>query len=220
VRRFARTVIVLVVAAAATAAGVWLISGSDDDNGEQPAGEAAPRPPSASSPGSRSGRQDEHGTRREVERAVEESPAPRLDPSQRRVARVARGYVAALSAGNGERVCSLFVPGGLGEIDFPRDRGSCARSLEASIGYRDPRGFPVYESSRVARVPAVAINGSEARVTATTVTRFADNREPSIEDDVIYLRNQGGAWLIAKPSATLYRAIGVGDIPPQALAPP
>ncbi len=52
------------------------------------------------------------------------------------------------------------------------------------------------------------------------MTRFADNREPSVEDDLIYLRKQGDAWLIAKPSATLYRAIGVGNIPPQVLAPP
>ena len=52
------------------------------------------------------------------------------------------------------------------------------------------------------------------------MTRFADNREPSVEDDVVYLRRQGGRWLIAKPSATLYRAIGVGNIPPQVLAPP
>jgi hypothetical protein len=52
------------------------------------------------------------------------------------------------------------------------------------------------------------------------VTHFADNREPSIEDDVIYLRRGAGRWLIAKPNATLYRAIGVGNIPPSALAPP
>jgi hypothetical protein len=66
----------------------------------------------------------------------------------------------------------------------------------------------------------VAIDGSEARVTATIVTRFADNREPSVEDDLIYLRMEGERWLIVKPTATLYRAIGVGDIPPQVLAPP
>jgi hypothetical protein len=52
------------------------------------------------------------------------------------------------------------------------------------------------------------------------VTHFAGNREPSVEDDLIYLQSQGRRWLIAQPSATLYRAIGVGDIPPQVLAPP
>ena len=72
----------------------------------------------------------------------------------------------------------------------------------------------------MARVSAVALEGSLARVTATTVTRFAGNREPSVEDDVVYLRQRNGRWLIAKPSTSLYRAIGVGDIPPQVLAPP
>ena len=92
--------------------------------------------------------------------------------------------------------------------------------MSASIGYRDPRGFPVFAGARVARVAGVTIDGPQARVVATTVTRFADNREPSVEDDLIYLDRAGGRWLIAKPSATLYRAIGVGNIPPQVLAPP
>jgi hypothetical protein len=221
VRRFGRTAIALLIAAAAAAAGVLLISGSDG-GGEQRAGGTGPRPPSAPAhePGDGHRSTNGHGARSEVQRAVEESGSPRLDQSQRRVARVARDYVAALDARNGERVCALFVPGGLGQVDFPRRRGSCARSVEASIGYRDPRGFPVYESSRLARIPGVSINGPKARVTATTVTRFADNREPSVEDDVIYLQSRSGRWLIAKPSATLYRAIGVGNIPPQVLAPP
>ena len=151
---------------------------------------------------------------------MEQSPAPRLDPSQRQVARVVRDYVAALNAHSGQRACALFVPGALADVRFPRDRGGCAPSLSASIGYRDPRGFPVYDRSRVARVRSVVIHGTEARVVATTVTRFADARQPSIEDDVIYLRGSGTNWLIVKPNVTLYRAIGAGDIPPQVLALP
>ena len=116
--------------------------------------------------------------------------------------------------------CIAFVPGALARVDFPRDRGSCAASLSASVGYRDPRGFPVYDRSRIGRIPSVSIDGSGARVVATIVTHFAGDREPSVEDDLIYLQNEEGRWLIVKPSATLYRAIGVGDIPPQVLAPP
>jgi hypothetical protein len=226
VRRFARTALVLLVAALATAAGVLLISGDDgSDNGGQPAGESPtpPAPVHASTGKSRDQRRSSkqrRNTHREVHQAVEESNAPRLDPGQREVARVVRAYVGALNARDGDRACGLFVTGSLSELDLPRDHGTCGRSLSASIGYRDPRGFPVYRHSRVARIPAVVIDGSSARVTATTVTRFADNREPSVEDDVIYLRRIAGAWLIAKPSATLYRAIGVGNIPPQVLAPP
>jgi hypothetical protein len=78
----------------------------------------------------------------------------------------------------------------------------------------------VYKGSRVARIASVTIDGSTARTVATTVTQFAGDREPSIEDDVVYLERRGERWLIAKPSATFYRAIGAGNIPPSVLAPP
>ena len=229
VRRFARTRLVWLVAAAlATAAGVLVLSGGEEDDEPpqpaerqgapaEPGGETTPRQPEARDKPPRSNRE---GTRADVQEAVRSSPAPRLDASQREVAQVARAYVAALNTHDGERACALFVPGALAAVDFPRDRGSCAASLSASIGYRDPRGFPAYDRSRIGRIPSVTIDGSEARLVATTVTHFAGNREPSVEDDLVYLRNEDGRWLIVKPSATLYRAIGVGDIPPQVLAPP
>ncbi len=155
-----------------------------------------------------------------MQNAVSQTKPARLDPAERQVASVVRGYVAALDTRDGERVCALFLPGALDKVRLPRDRGDCAPSVQASIGYRDPRGFPVYEHSRVARIRSVAIDGSEARIVATMVTRFAGNREPSIEDDVVYTQQRGGRWLIAQPSAALYRAIGEGDIPPSVLAPP
>jgi len=215
----------LLVAALATAAGVLVLTGDDDgDNAERSpqtvAPASPPTPQSRPEARNRPSPRGRGGARRQVQQAVEESEPARLDPSQRRAAEVARAYVAAVDERDGGRACGLFVPGALAKVDFPRDRGTCARSLSASIGYRDPRGFPVYESSRIARIPAVAIDGSGARVTATTVTRFAYHREPSVEEDVIYLRKQGGSWLIAKPSVTLYRAIGVGNIPAKVLAPP
>jgi ketosteroid isomerase-like protein len=151
---------------------------------------------------------------------VHQSKPARLDQAQRAAARVVRDYVAALNAGDGGRVCRLFVPGALSAVRLPHERGGCAPSLSASIGYRDPRGFPVYRRSRVARIRSVAIDGASAKAVATIVTRFAGNREPSIEDDIVYLRYGDGRWLIAKPSATLYRAIGTGNIPPSVLAPP
>ena len=225
----------LAAAALATAAGVLVLSGDEEGGGpQQPAEQGVPTEPGITTPrqqhGSRgeTSRADPQATRAAVQEAVRSSPAPRLDPGQREVARVVRAYVAALNARDGGRVCGLFIAGALAEVDFPRDRGSCAASLSASIGYRDPRGFPVYDRSRIARIASVTVDGSEAsnhsganaRVVATTVTHFAGNREPSVEDDLVYLRNEDEQWLIVKPSATLYRAIGVGDIPPQVLAPP
>jgi hypothetical protein len=218
----------LVVAALAAAAGVLVLSGGkeDDDPEQPPQLQGVPTKPADAPPREQAGsrrkppRSGPEGTRAAVQEAVRSSPAPRLDPAQRAVARVVRDYLAALDARDGGRACALFVPGALSAVEFPRDRGGCASSLTASIGYRDPRGFPVYERSRIGRVASVSIEGSQARLVATTVTHFEGNREPSVEDDLVYLRNEGGRWLIVKPSSTLYRAIGVGDIPPEVLAPP
>ena len=54
---------------------------------------------------------------------------------------------------------------------------------------------------------------------ATVVTRFSDRSEASIEDDVIYLVRPQGRWLVAKPDSTLYRAVGIADVPVGALTP-
>jgi hypothetical protein len=226
VRRFGWTVLGLALVAAIAAGGVLLLSSDHEGGhgtvlsvgGSAPA--AAPRPTPPASPARPHRNPSEDTTGRQVHAAVAQSSVARLDPAQRRVANVARSYVAALDAREGARACRLIAPGALSKVSFPRERGSCAATVSASIGYRDPRGFPVFADARVARVAGVALNGSEARVTATTVTRFADNREPSVEDDLIYLQRAGAEWLIAKPSATLYRAIGVGSIPPRVLAPP
>ena len=43
---------------------------------------------------------------------------------------------------------------------------------------------------------------------ATVTHHFSDRKYVSVEDDVIYLQRVGGRWLLAKPSATLYRAVG------------
>jgi hypothetical protein len=236
-RRFGLSALALLVVAAATAGGVLLISQDEGGSGGHPAtttgsSSSPPHPGTSPNPGTAHRGEPSDGagagraggpagsTRHEVHVAVAESKRAHLDADQRRVAGVARAYVAALNAGDGARACRQFAPGALESVHFPRNRGSCATSLSASIGYRDPRGFPVFAGSRIARIPTVSIHGNEGRVTATTVTRFADNREPSIEDDIVYLRRVGGRWLIVKPSATLLRAIGVGNIPPRALAPP
>jgi hypothetical protein len=92
--------------------------------------------------------------------------------------------------------------------------------MSASIGFRDPRGFPVYASSKILKFRSIRVSGAAARVVASIETSFADRGQPSIEDDLIYLDRAAGGWLLAKASATLYRAIGTGDIPPTVLSPP
>ncbi len=132
-----------------------------------------------------------------------------------------RRYVAAIDAADGAAVCSLLAPGALAGVDLPVRRASCAASLSASIGHRGPAGSPRWLRTRLVDADSVVrIEGGLGRLTGTVVHRFAGSREPSIEDDVIYLRRVGGRWRIAKPSATLYRAIGAREVPIEALRPP
>lgn len=52
------------------------------------------------------------------------------------------------------------------------------------------------------------------------IHRFGDREQPSVEEDVIYLeREAGGEWLLSKPSATLYRAVGYPEPPLRAFTP-
>lgn len=200
----------IAVAFVAGVAGVWAIAG--DDNGT-PSATQPPTPASpteAASTATRPGLGEEAGAGE-----VADSGASR---AERAVTRTVRRYVEAISDRDGATVCEL-VPGAT-RLDLPESGGSCAASVSASIGYRDPRGFPVFEKAVLAGDPAIEIDGSTARATATVVSEFADREEASVEDDVIYLERSGAGWLIAKPSSTLYRAIGTPDIPPDVLTPP
>jgi hypothetical protein len=193
--------------------------GDDDDDGTATTSPTQPSPaeiPTTDKPAT-----DDGPTEPEETTADENEPSQRRPSAdERAAARAVRAYVAALDDRDGEAVCDLLVPGAINAVEFPKDRGDCAASLQASIGYRDPRGLPVWETARVAALPSVKLSGDDAQVVVTTVTRFADRDEPSIEDDVVYLTRSGDDWLIAKPSSTLYRAVGIAEVPPSVLAPP
>jgi hypothetical protein len=176
--------------------------------------ETAPAPAAPSGPG------PQDGERERVEGDSGGGSPSVLSRSERLAVRAAEDYVAAIDARRGSKICRLLVPGAIEEIDLPRERGDCASSLDASLGYRDPRGFPVWQSSSLEAVDSVETQGDGATVFATVFTRFADRPEPSIEDDPIYLRRDGGRWLVAQPSLTLYRAVGIAEPPPTVISPP
>jgi hypothetical protein len=146
-------------------------------------------------------------------------PSPSSD-DEVAAADAARSYIEAIDARKGRKVCSAFVPGGLDTLELPAESGSCPGSLEASLGYRDNRGQPGWDHSEMTQDVSAQIDGDSARVVATVFTEYADVREPTIEDDIIYLARSGDRWLVVKPSATLYRAIGIADVPLEALRPP
>jgi hypothetical protein len=129
-----------------------------------------------------------------------------------------RAYVAALSAGDGAKVCARLAPGAIDQLKLPKPSPKCDVALDRSIGYHDPKGPPAFKSATVRRVK-VQQKGARAKVVATVVTRYASQRRPSTEDDIVYLKRSRAGWLILQPSATLYRAVGL-EPPLSALKPP
>lgn len=221
---------IAITVAGLTALAVALIAGSEDEGPavptSVPATATAPAvddagPPPGNDAGARGPDRPNPDPDPKPDEVTEgpSGPPPSTDPERAAAATVSR-YVEALNAGDGHALCALFRPGALDELDFPRERGSCAATVAASIGYEDPRGLPVWRRSEVTEAVSAAVAGDEARVVATVFTVYAGVREPSIEDDIVYLVADGDGWRIAKPSATLYRAVGIPDVPPSVLAPP
>jgi hypothetical protein len=198
---------VIAVAAVAGALGVLALTGGDGDD--------EPAPPQTTTPAAPEATVEEP----ETTPSEDEAQVGGTSEEQRQVERVVRTYVEALNAKDGRTVCEL-VPGVAEELELPVRGPSCEASVKASIGYRDPRGFPVWESSEVQRVRSIVVDGSSARVSATVITHFADRGQPSIEHDTIYLENRRHRWRLAKPSATIYRAVGYPDVPPEVLQAP
>jgi hypothetical protein len=142
------------------------------------------------------------------------------DADRSAVTAVVRDYIAALDGHDAATLCTLIAPGGLPLSDLPRRRGGCHPSLAASIGSRPADGGPAWLRTRLVEVKPEALGDGRARVTATVTHRFSDRKYVSVEDDVIYLERVGDRWLLAKPSATLYRAVGYAQPPLRAFAPP
>lgn len=150
-----------------------------------------------------------------------EGDVSELDEGDEAVVRAAfESYIGALNSGDGAAVCAAFASRSLALRELPAVRGGCAAALDASIGRRRPGGVPAWTRTEVIDVTAVSVGDGEARVTATVTHEFADRNYTSVEEDVIYLRESGGRWLLAKPSATFYRAVGYPEPPLRALAPP
>jgi hypothetical protein len=142
------------------------------------------------------------------------------DADRSAVTAAVRDYVAALDQHDAARVCALIAPGAIPMGDLSVRHGGCRSSLRASIGSRPADGGPAWRRTEIAEMKPEALSDDRARVTTTVTHRFSDRKYVSVEDDVIYLERIGGRWLIAKPSATFYRAVGFAQPPLRAFAPP
>jgi hypothetical protein len=115
-------------------------------------------------------------------------------------------YIQALDRHDADRVCALIA--------------NCHGSLPGTIGTRPKNGGPAWRRSVIASTKVERLSDTRARVSATVVHHFSDRKYVSVEDDVIYLERLGGRWRLAKPSGTLYRAVGYPQPPLRAFAPP
>jgi hypothetical protein len=136
------------------------------------------------------------------------------------VSSVVRTYIAALNRHAAGRVCALLAPGALDPGELPNRRGGCRPSLRASIGTEPRGGGPAWRRTSLGELDTQALGDGRARVTATVTSRFSDRNYVSVEDDVLYLERIGERWLLAKPSGTLYRAVGYPEPPLRAFSPP
>jgi hypothetical protein len=129
-------------------------------------------------------------------------------------------YIKALDRHDAAGVCALLAPGALDLSRLPKRRGGCRPSLEASIGTRPSGGAPAWRKSTLVEAKPEDLGEGRARVSATVTHHFSDRKYVSVEDDVIYLRRVGSSWRLAKPSGTLYRAVGYPEPPLDAFTPP
>jgi hypothetical protein len=183
----------------------------------QPANTERPDPVTAANPDSPSGS------------GRGEAPTDDTGPSQAEKERAAAAaedaysaYVDAINARDGKALCALLPADALRDLKPPVMRDGCAATLAASIGYEDPRGYPVWEGTTLTGIDSTSIGRdvTTARLTASIVTEFADRSQPSIESDIAYLELVGDRWRLAKPSSAIYRAIGRPEPPPDAISPP
>jgi hypothetical protein len=194
-------------AIAATLAAGLLAGGC---GGDEPAREEGEADPTAAS--------TEAAPEVEPEGPGEQGELPEDDRAA--VESAVRSYVAGLNGRDAAAVCRLFEPGALDLSELPVRRGGCEPSLAASIGTKPDSGGPAWRRTKVRELDDVALGGDSARVTATVTHDFSDRSYVSVEEDVIYLDRIGGRWLLAKPSGTLYRAVGYPEPPLRALTPP
>lgn len=220
-----RRLAVVIALAALAGLGAGLAFGVGEDDGPQPSGFASdaqttsPDPDPGGAPGDE-GSPQLPPPEDDPEGIVPGPTGPAPESAQeRRAAKTVRSWIRAMTQRDGDGVCSRLAPGALDGVDLPRRRGTCEATVEASLGFARP-GFPRWERSQMTDEVSARVGGDEARVVATVFTIYADQRQPTIEDDIVYLEREGEDWLVVKPSATFYRAVGTLDIPPSVLAPP
>lgn len=210
----------MIRAAAVALAAFLLACGCGGDEGDPPASRPAP----ADGGGAAAPHETEHEHEHEQVPGPEDGDpyADEAGVQGAALERTARAYVAAINSRDGGALCRILAPGSLEQVELPADGGGCAGSVAASIGQAEP-GDVAWRRSRILALGPVELQGADpgsARVRLAMKHSFGPGREPSFEDDLLYLRRRGPEWEVVKPSVTFHRAIGSRRIPLSAIAPP
>ena len=132
-------------------------------------------------------------------------------------------YVEAINRRDGARLCRLLDPSFTDQLDLPVEGGTCAQRLGRSIGYRDPRGTPVWKETVLSDVESALLRkGARVQLSVAIVTQFRDRDQASVESDIVYLEpaGDGRGYVLAQAPGSLWRAVGKPDVPPTVITPP
>jgi len=139
--------------------------------------------------------------------------------------KLARDYVEAINARDGERVCGLMTKAAADELSAPDGSLSCDQAVAGFIGYDEDAGMPEFLQYQLEGVRPGATQGeySSIRMSLEGRRRASDSAqafETCSFEDTVWLTRDGGEFRIAKPSVALYFAFGATNVPDEAWAPP
>ena len=142
-----------------------------------------------------------------------EPPASSPERTGPRRSAAVSDYIRALDRHDAARVCAPARPGRARPQARCRGGGGGCRPSLPGVDRDAAReaAVPAWRKTTLVAVKPEDLGDDRARISATVTHHFSDRKYVSVEDDVIYLQRLGGRWLLAKPSATLYRAVGYPD---------
>lgn len=136
-----------------------------------------------------------------------------------------RAYVAAINAGDGKAVCGLLtVPGAYELVDWMveddyADETDCPRIVSLLIGYGEEADTDTFRSARIVEVHRGEreddVRSVPIRVEVERSEQGNDlNRRTETLHDVVWLVEEEGRILLARPSSLLYASFGAYTYPP------
>jgi hypothetical protein len=159
-------------------------------------------------------------------------PAPSADPSPQPAAPappsspedVARAYVDAINAHDGETVCGLMLESAAYQFRVP-GWGECPKFISAYIGYGEESDTNTFHRARILDLTSGERQGELRSLRMSVEVEQNEqgnelNRRTVTYDDVLWLVEREGRWRLAKASGLLYVAFAAYQVPDDLLEAP